>query len=264
MKNSINAFQVAEQLQIKAIKKNFAGTLVSGNSYELFYKLDTDSYLYIFDYGVIVFSNCDEVEMSRLLDYLRQFTVNEFEQRYSEDFTILIEESGLQFSFNELRVSKVTEDLLKMVMLNVGQSVALDYYSDMTQRLLDDNTTVIASLEKTGKLHATQKQLLRFIGQSMNIRTRIIDNIYILDEPETIWENEELNKINQGLRETFDLRTRFRDLDYKLQLVKDNLELFTELAQHNESKRLEWIVIILIFIEVGNLLLSFIFKGLPH
>jgi uncharacterized Rmd1/YagE family protein len=81
----------------------------------------------------------------------------------------------------------------------------------------------------------------------------------VLDEPDFIWEDEALNKLNQGLRDIFDIRARFRELDYRLQNVKDNLGVLTELVHHRDSNRLEWIIIFLILFEVLNVIIGQIF-----
>jgi required for meiotic nuclear division protein 1 len=55
-------------------------------------------------------------------------------------------------------------------MLNVGESVGLDYYTSLTQRLLDETTELNDTLEKWGKISLSKRELLKFIGKSMNIK----------------------------------------------------------------------------------------------
>jgi required for meiotic nuclear division protein 1 len=74
--------------------------------------------------------------------------------------------------------------------------------------------------------------------------------LYILDDPNLVWDNEDLAVLNRLLKANFDINTRFKDLDYRLQIVEDNLRLFTDVLNVRESSRLEWIVIVLIFIEI--------------
>jgi len=74
------------------------------------------------------------------------------------------------------------------------------------------------------------------------------------------WEDENLNKIDLGLKRTFDLQERFRDIREGLEIIKENLELFKDLLQYRNSTLLEWIVIILVFLEVLDLLIDKIFK----
>ena len=75
-----------------------------------------------------------------------------------------------------------------------------------------------------------------------------------------VWENEFLGKVNDGLTQTFDISIRFKELEYMLKRVESNLSVFVELTNAKESKRLEWIIIILIFIEILHLFLSRFFQ----
>ncbi len=254
----INAFQIAESLNVKLIKKEFSAIPIYSSSFELFYKIDENKYLYLLDYGVAIFANYEPVGITETLLFLNTYCSNPFDERYTEDFEIITGSPSVTFSFNSLHVPDISADIIRISMLNVGQSVALDYYYDLTQRLLESTTTMTHSLEHAGKFKVSKTKLLKFIGKSMNLKKQIIDNIYILDEPDTIWENELLNKLNYGLKETFDIRSRFRNLDYKIQIIKENLQLFSELFQHKESNRLEWIIIFLILIEVIHLIINLI------
>ena len=80
--------------------------------------------------------------------------------------------------------------------------------------------------------------------------------MYIFDSPEETWEDEELNKLDQGLKKTFELQARFRNVQEGLAIVKENLDLLKDLLQNRNSARLEWIIIILIMVEVVNLILE--------
>jgi uncharacterized Rmd1/YagE family protein len=101
--------------------------------------------------------------------------------------------------------------------------------------------------------------LKKYIGRTLNIKNRITGNLYIFDSPDEIWEDEELNKLDVGLKKTFDLQARFRTILEGLQIVKENLELFRDLLQYRNSTRLEWVIIILILVEVLNLFFERIF-----
>ena len=84
--------------------------------------------------------------------------------------------------------------------------------------------------------------------------------MYIFDSPPETWEDENLNKIDIGLKKTFDLQIRYRNIQEDLQIIKENLELFKDLMQYKKSTLLEWIVILLILVEVVNLLVDKIIK----
>lgn len=139
---------------------------------------------------------------------------------------------------------------MRIVMLNIGQSVALEHYEVLTDDLITSSKHYILELEQRGKLSISKTNLLKYIGKVLNVKNSIVDNLYILDDPNLVWDNEELNLLNRQLKTNFDINTRFKDLDYRLQIVEDNLKLFTDVLNVRESSRLEWVVIILIALEI--------------
>ncbi|WAC01401.1 hypothetical protein N7U66_15285 [Lacinutrix neustonica] len=51
------------------------------------------------------------------------------------------------------------------------------------------------------------------------------------------------------------MKDRYRLIHDRIDIIKENLELFKDIMDHKESSRLEWIIIILIIIEVFDMLL---------
>jgi uncharacterized Rmd1/YagE family protein len=137
--------------------------------------------------------------------------------------------------------------------LNTGQSVALEHYELMTEEMLSSTKNYIRQLEKTGSLNVSKTELLKYIGKVLNVKAEIMDNLYILDDPNLTWEDEALNYLNRQLKSNFDINARFKDLDYRLRNVEENLKLFTELLNNRDSSRMEIIIIVLILIEVLNI-----------
>jgi uncharacterized Rmd1/YagE family protein len=146
-----------------------------------------------------------------------------------------------------------------MIMLNVSQSVTLDYYSNQTEKLLEETNYHTQILERKGKLSISARKLKKFIGKTLLLKNRIAENLYIFDSPPETWEDERLDKLHNELKKSFDLQDRFRDISEGLGIVKDNLELFKDILQYRNSVLLEWIVIILIAIEVINFFLQKLF-----
>jgi len=252
----ITANQIAESIDIKMFRKEYAGTEYSFDSSEVFYKNEQDRYLYVTTFGVIVFSGYDETKQSEMLEYIRPFCRNPLVEKLTEEFTIIEGSSEDRFGYNEIHISKFDASVMRIIMLNVGQSVALDYFSNQTTCLLEETNNYTLKLERNGRINITNKSLLQFIGKTLNVKNRIVESLYIIDTPEDTWNDEYLHNIDKGLRKTFDLRIRFKDLDYNLQIVKDNLELFKDLIQHRRSNMLEIIIIVLILIEVINLIVE--------
>jgi required for meiotic nuclear division protein 1 len=257
MQVKIEAYQVAESFNIKKLRAEFRAELHIGNNSELFYVFnEINRYLYIFDYGVVVFANYDEIAKSEFLRFIKAYAEKWLDNDLTEFYRIETDEKTTKaYVKNDyVQVHEITPSVLRIVMLNTGQSVALEFYEMLTDDMLNSMKTFTNQLEHKGKLSVSKTALLKYIGKVLNVKNSIVDNLYILDDPNMTWEDEDLNRLNHSLKANFDTNARFKDLDYRLQIVENNLKIFTDVLNHRESKYLEWIVIILIFIEIVNAL----------
>jgi len=253
MKIRIEAVQIAESFNIKNFRAEFRTEAFSGSTTEVFYVLeDTNRYLYIFDYGVVVFGNYDTLAKSEFINFIKKYATSPVDLNLSEEYCIEIDpnESKAIVKNDYVTVPNIDSSLLRIVMLNTGQSVALEYYEVLTDELITSSKHYILELEKRGRLSISKTDLLKYIGKVLNVKNSIVDNLYILDDPNLVWDNETLNLLNRNLKTNFDIHPRFKDLDYRLQIVENNLTLFTDVLNVRESARLEWIIIILIAFEI--------------
>jgi uncharacterized Rmd1/YagE family protein len=108
-------------------------------------------------------------------------------------------------------------------------------------------------------LDISGNQLKRVIGKILNIKNKISENLYIFDAPESTWEDEQLNRLNLALKQTFDLKDRYNLIHDRIDIIKENLELFKSIMDHKESSQLDWIIIILIVIEVIDMFIAKLF-----
>ncbi|HRH48879.1 MAG TPA: RMD1 family protein [Panacibacter sp.] len=247
------AFQIADSVDIKSFKAAFTAEIYYADSEELFYNIDKEKLIYVFKYGIVCFLNHTEVEMTAFLQVISPYCKNLLSERLSEEFDIETHAPKIKLGYNKIEITETDIEILRLIMLNVSQSVALDHYDQQTNILLEETNYHTQILEKKGKLDLSGINLKKYIGRTLNIKNRIAENLYIFDSPEETWEDENLNKLDIGLKKTFDLQARFRTIQEGLQIVKENLELFKDLLQYRNSVVLEWIIIILILVEVVNL-----------
>jgi uncharacterized Rmd1/YagE family protein len=252
----VRSYQIADSIDIKQLKASFPEELLHGDADELFYKIDRDTFVYIFKYGVACFLNATDDCVNRTLQTLSPYCKNLFREKLSEDFQIETDTKENKFGYNKIEIMNPDTDMLRLIMLNVSQSVALDYYADLTNLLLRETNEQTLYLEKRGRLYISGTSLKKFIGRTLNLKNRISENLFIFDSPPETWENEHLNKLDLGLKRTFDLQERFRTIQEGLQIARENLELFKDLLQYRKSNQLEWIIIALIFAEIINIMVD--------
>lgn len=252
----LTALVVANQIDLKGIKAFLDLKTLADSSSELLYSFGGDKYQYYFNYGVMVFAGHSEEEIKVSVRAAAAYLKNPNEQWLRDDHEISVKEGGLEFEFDQLIVDRVDAKVCRIAMFNLAQSVALDFYHDISENLLTEIRGFSRDLEKSGRLSINRKNMLKFIGRALNTQNDIADNIYIFDAPELVWDDEYLDKLHKGLMKHFDLRVRFSEIEYTLRIIEDNLSVFREISNQRVSMMLEWIIIVLILVEVLNLFIS--------
>jgi len=251
------AVHIASSINIRQCKTLLPLEILFSDSDELYLKNGEKKFVYIFQYGLVSFFNHSEKEKDNILDALSKITRENNAPQLTETIQVEIIEGHQQVAFDKVILPSFDSEFIRLVMLNTSQSVALDRYSEITQQLLEETNGHTQYLERKGKLNISGIRLKRFIGKVMNIKNQISENLYIFDEPDSTWENEQLNKLNLELKRTFDLKIRYRNIFERIEIIKENLGLFKDIWDHRESSKLEWVIIILILVEVLDL---FVFR----
>jgi required for meiotic nuclear division protein 1 len=254
----VEAYQIAEQINIKKFKANFKQTTIQSSSTELYYSESETKFLSIFGYGVVALAGYNATEKSELINFLKQYCEDLIITEIKEDFTVIEnKDQPFKLNYNSIEIPTVNHQVVQIVMLNIAQSVSLDFYENLAEDILTQTSSLTKELESKGNLSVSKKNLLKFIGKTLNVKNSIIDNLYIFDAPDIAWENEYLGKIDDALKKALDLKMRYREIDYKLKIVQENLTLFTDLLQNNQSHRMELVIIVLILIEVVHLIVGY-------
>jgi uncharacterized Rmd1/YagE family protein len=256
----VTACHVAGAIDLKQFKQDFAASLLSASSSELFYLVENDGFLYLSNYGVLVYANMPEIEMSRVFSLLRAYCQDYQEDRFVEKLTISVSKTKgrkIHVDFDDvLHVPNLDTNIMQLVMFNLSQAVIMEYYENISENLLREVRHYTQQLESRGRITLGKNKMLRFIGKTLNIKNRIVENFYIYVVPDLTWEDKNLNQINHALYNYYELRIRFKEVEYNFKNIDDNLAIFRELYHHRESNMLEIIIILLIFIEVLIMIFS--------
>jgi uncharacterized Rmd1/YagE family protein len=248
---------MAEKINIRAFSQKYPENLNSASSLELYYQLNDTSYVSIHNYGAVSFVNFTETERGPWMQRIREFVEISVPDVISDEFEILLSDGAyMDLSFASMTLGRFDHNINKMILLNMVQSVTLASYDSLSQSILSEIKTYTGIMRKQGKIKLNEKQTLKFLGRSLETKNNIAENLYILDLPEKAWEDEYLDELHRKLSGHFELQRRYRAVENTLKIIDDNLEVFVAHIQHKESSRLEWIIIILIVIEVLDTLVA--------
>ncbi len=260
MCKKVVGYHLAVKIDINELLEKFTLQVVNQNNSEVLFETENNGLLSVFNYGSIVFMDVDEAEQMKLINILRELLNIESRELRKETFEIEEKtEEEISVFFDRLVVDKLNRRVAEVIMLNIAQSVALDFYSTEAEKLLEETKLYASELERTGKFRLRGRKLLKYTGRVLNIRNRIAENLNIFKSPEIVWEDQKLTAVNSGMNRALEIGVRYSGVTENLNIIKENLELFRDVNQHSHSSVLEWIVIILILIEVVHLLIEWIF-----
>lgn len=224
-----------------------------------FYMQEGERYLIYTHFNVLSFINWDKASIEKALIKLGVDHAASFEQEcLFQDYPILIKPS-LDVTCkvtNEYIVLKEPLPIYFIISaLVVSQSVGLekyeqdlDVYFGKSQELLD--VTKSYTFFKRSRLVEFARNLI-FIQHGM------VNDLFLLDKPNILWDNEEAEKLYNMLSSTLELKDRFEIVEHKLTHLKENITLALDLFNHKHSEVLEWIIILLIAFEIVMGLIEF-------
>ena len=128
-------------------------------------------------------------------------------------------------------------------------------------KALANVSPVVQDLRQQGAQRRSEKETLKTIGFTLNIRETVLTKVSLFDAPPETWSSERLARLHSQLYEYFDIRGRWGALQAKLEFLADLNEILTDLLHTARSHRLEWIVIWLIVVEVILGLYEFFVRG---
>lgn len=257
MKKTVTGYHLGDRLDLKELKYNLTYNCIYADPTELMYDTDDNSYIGIYDYGSIVFFGIDNSEQTNIIKTVRAISSLDSTELKRENFDVEIDpNASYKVIFDRLIIKVISIDIAKIIMLNIAQSVALDYYIEQSNVLLSQTYQFSVELEEKGKFSIKGKKLLKYIGRLLNLKNKITRNIYIFDSPTLTWNDEYLNTMNNDLSRELDIKLRHSSLQDSLSTVRENLEILKDISQHSHSDTMEWIVIILIAFEILQLIVE--------
>jgi uncharacterized Rmd1/YagE family protein len=215
--------------------------------------------VYLYFFGGVVFVNCDDRlirEFSRNLEKVTELFRGFPNLQYQEDYALRIQEDGTFAVANDYTVMPRSERaFIDIIASVIAKSVALERIEEQVDALLDEIEGMITLLGQ-GKLNIPDRRLAQLASKILNHKYRSIAYVMVLDKPEITWENQEADRLYLAMANQFEISLRYQEIKHKSETLMDITEVFSSLSHARRSSQLEWIIIILIFIEIVIYLLQ--------
>lgn len=255
---TVKAFFVARSIDIvrlssifEAQKKEFQNKSVT-----ITLEADKNRYLTIFKYGSVVFFNIPEAEQEDYLRKMKASIVSPIAEglQHTEDYKLIIHKNLEKPSIikaTHTNIKSLDSRNLTIVGTIIAQTVALDYYAVLADRILEQFASENKKIEESGDFKTLDSHgLFKLMASNNSVITNVLSKLGIFEGTDAAWDNADYYYTWEALRKDFELDSRFEDLNLKLDIVKDNTKFFVEVLQSKKSDQQEKVIIYLISAEI--------------
>jgi uncharacterized Rmd1/YagE family protein len=217
--------------------------------------------VYLYYFGGVVFLNCSGEIVARFLDGIRQYA------EYLKEHPKLAFRDEYRLEIDAAREAAITNDYAVMPAHNeafidiicfvIAKSVALERIEERVDAVFDEVEVLIGNLGK-GKLELPDRDMARLASSILSFKFTSIAHIMVLDKPDITWDDPAADRLYLTMARLFELNQRYQEIKHKSETLLDMTDVFTGLSHARRSARLEWIIIILIAIEIALYLLGIV------
>lgn len=210
--------------------------------------------VFLFEYGTVVIWGMTTQEEKRFLKELAKFETDKLgkDEIETEEFNFYYTreyQARIYNDFISLRDKK--NYMIKLAIAHgLSQSVKTSLFEDLVDNTIDDTKDIPAQIASSGKINLNKKQINMQIGELFILRISIHLQGSVLDAPELMWAEPQLDPVYQAVRSYLEMDQRVGLLTERLNVIGDLLAVLKDQLTVTHGELLEWIVIILIFAEV--------------
>jgi len=207
-----------------------------------------EAFVFVYSFGAVVSFNLPQSK--KVVSGLKKFMSASFKKWYEDEYALVVGAEKNEVTFDEVRITEFSLTKLTMVATVLAQSVAIEHVEDLAERVMRQIAQINLGIEQSGKLQVSAKTLTRTLATTGLITQRILSGLALLDKPDVLWEEAELETLFAHMRKMYELEDRFKTLQFKLASVEDDTGTLLGILQERRAGRLELVIIILIAVEI--------------
>lgn len=205
----------------------------------------------LFRYGAVVLAGLTGEEEKHFLGEIAPYLRDVYPAAETEE-TVVRKLPGSQEGAygQEIRLADFQLEKIQVVADVLAKSVVLAYYEAKVAASFGKIEILAENLKAAGNPGAHPRELLKSLGETLLVETRVVGRAEVVEKPELVWERPEQERLHNLLAEEYELRERHAILERKLALISRTAETVIGLLRHRSSIRVEWYITILIMFEI--------------
>ena len=247
----------------KELESEFPGMVLSKIENSLVGEITNDKLIFVSSFGVITFCN---FSFEEIISFLTRLGVQEADHYktalINQDYMMIVNEEYTkpQIDENTIKYDRFNKSIGSIISLALSQSVGLEIKEQSLELKMDESKTLYEKIEKLKV--KDRARLMKFASSIAKERFHILNQLYLLDKPDILWDDPELESLYNQLSLQLELKSRFDVIEYKISYLKESVEFATDMINQKSSEFLEWIIIWLIAVEIVFSIYEYMIKPL--
>jgi uncharacterized Rmd1/YagE family protein len=248
--DQIEVICIADTIDLHKVKKQFTKSFVAHQYRDVLHVDIPRGHIFIFDYGVIVTWGISESKKTLLIQETSEFNNASLSKDWEKYNFVIQPEAKFSFSNDVLTLDNGKTHTLLALSHAFAQSRKLEIFEFRAQKTIDDNRYLTEELITKGRISLGRKGLAQLRGALFQTKSDIMSRFSLLDIPEYFWDYPETQEHYLSATHYLELNQRLELLNFKLQTIHELFDMLAAEQNHKHSSFLEWIIIILIAVEI--------------
>jgi len=210
--------------------------------------------VFLFQYGVVVIWGMSVADEARFLRDIAKFEMEKLsdDDVQVENFNFYVTDSYQPRIYNDFIALRDGRNYMVKLSIShaIAQSVKISLFEDLVDYTIEDTNSIPTDIATSGKVNMTRREIMKHIGELFILRININLQGSVLDSPELMWAEPQLEPVYQAARSYLEINQRLSLLNQRLDVISDLLQMLKEQMSHSQGEHLEWIVIVLIAAEI--------------
>ncbi|MCJ1464251.1 hypothetical protein MMC07_002864 [Pseudocyphellaria aurata] len=210
--------------------------------------------VFLFEYGTVVIWGMDLQQEQRFLNDISKFENEKLSEDnvQTENFNFYYTREYQARIYNDfISLREKTNYMTKLAISHaLAQSVKTSLFEDLLSTTISSTSPIPEQIATTGRIALTRREITMQIGQLFILRINIHLQGSVLDSPELMWAEPQLEPVYGAVRSYLEMDQRVGLLTERLDVIADLLSMLKEQVRTSHGESLEWIVIILIAAEI--------------
>ncbi|KAL9025158.1 MAG: hypothetical protein Q9196_005971 [Gyalolechia fulgens] len=210
--------------------------------------------VFLFDYGTVVIWGMTPAQETRFLDDISKFESEKLAPGdiQTENFNFYYTREYQARIYNDFISLREKKNYMTKLAIShaLSQSVKTSLFEDLLSTTIARTHPLPQQLALTGRIALSRTEITKQIGQLFILRINIHLQGSVLDSPELMWAEPQLEPVYGAVRSYLEMDQRVGLLTERLEVLGDLLAVLKDQVGTRHGEYLEWIVIVLIAAEI--------------